>query len=369
MTAFYEHVIQNFIDNINNDYFDNYDADRFGPKPKEKQPVIKNELKKRFFRDRISKVDLKYYLPKFLIELKSIEPGLDFFYDSLSDNESKKWFVDLICFRILGNKKIKLQVKHPEDKKILHRIKAVENINDSIDPNFLHFKLNKFDLNPLGKNVKLYFMAQGILIDFFLEQYRYNKNGVGICAKENDVVIDAGGCWGDTALYFADRVGEKGKVFSFEFIPNNLSIFQKNLDLNPRFQNKIEIVNKPLSDISGKKIYYKDLGPGSKVEFENFQEADGSTETISIDDFVSTNDVPKIDFIKMDIEGSELPALKGAIQVIKKYKPQLAIAIYHSWDDFINIPKWILDLNLGYKIYLGHYTIHAEETVIYATVK
>lgn len=71
----------------------------------------------------------------------------------------------------------------------------------------------------------------------------------------------------------------------------------------------------------------------------------------------------------MDIEGAEPFALQGAIETIKKHKPKLAIAIYHSMDDFTNIPKWILDLNLGYEIYLGHYTIHAEETICFAKPK
>ena len=51
---------------------------------------------------------------------------------------------------------------------------------------------------------------------------------------------------------------------------------------------------------------------------------------------------------------------------IKKHRPKLAIAIYHSLDDFVNIPKWLIGLDLGYKFYLGHYTIHAEETVLFA---
>ena len=68
----------------------------------------------------------------------------------------------------------------------------------------------------------------------------------------------------------------------------------------------------------------------------------------------------------MDIEGAEPSALEGAIETIKKFKPKLAIAIYHSMDDFVNIPNWILDLNLGYEIFIDHYTIHAEETVCFA---
>ena len=68
----------------------------------------------------------------------------------------------------------------------------------------------------------------------------------------------------------------------------------------------------------------------------------------------------------MDIEGTEPFALKGAEKTIRKFRPKLAIAIYHSMGDFINIPKWILELNLDYEIYLGHYTIHSEETIIFA---
>jgi hypothetical protein len=81
------------------------------------------------------------------------------------------------------------------------------------------------------------------------------------------------------------------------------------------------------------------------------------------------HNIQKVDFIKMDIEGAEPIALKGAINTIKRYRPKLAIAIYHSMDDFVSIPKWINDLNLDYELYLGHYTIHAEETIIFAKPK
>jgi hypothetical protein len=76
----------------------------------------------------------------------------------------------------------------------------------------------------------------------------------------------------------------------------------------------------------------------------------------------------RIDFIKMDIEGAELPALKGAVKTIRKFKPKLAIAIYHSWDDFTGLPAFINSLDLGYRLFIGHYTIHAEETILFAEV-
>ena len=99
---------------------------------------------------------------------------------------------------------------------------------------------------------------------------------------------------------------------------------------------------------------------------EPFETQSGVATTLSIDDFVERNGIEKVDFIKMDIEGSEPRALRGAERTIRRFKPTLAIAIYHSMDDFVNIPAWIKSLNLPYDYFLGHYTIHAEETIFFA---
>jgi FkbM family methyltransferase len=178
-----------------------------------------------------------------------------------------------------------------------------------------------------------------------------------------------GGCWADTALYFASKIGHEGKVYSFEFIPDNIKLHNINTNFNPDLKKRIELVSNPVSDITGIPVYYFDHGPGSRIEFKPFEGQSGSTSTISIDDFVTKNNLEKVDFIKMDIEGAELPALKGAVETIKKFRPKLAIAIYHSMEDFINIPEWILSLNLDYELFIGHYTIHAEETVCFAKPK
>jgi FkbM family methyltransferase len=190
-----------------------------------------------------------------------------------------------------------------------------------------------------------------------------------VSVLNNDVVLDVGGCWGDTALYFANRVGEFGKVYSFEFIPNNIKIWEINTNLNPILKKRIKLVSNPVLNISNQEIFYLDNGPGSLLSEKIFDGFTGTTKTISLDDFVTNNNIEKVDFIKMDIEGAEPLALEGAINTIKKFKPKLAIAIYHSMEDFVNIPEWILNLNCGYELFLGHYTIHSEETVIFAKVK
>jgi hypothetical protein len=72
-----------------------------------------------------------------------------------------------------------------------------------------------------------------------------------------------------------------------------------------------------------------------------------------------------VDFLKLDIEGSELSALKGAQRTLERFRPSLAISLYHSLDDFVSIPAFLNGLNLGYEWYLDHFTIHREETILF----
>jgi FkbM family methyltransferase len=249
-------------------------------------------------------------------------------------------------------------------------IKTLKDPKDTYDPHFLHLILEKFDLSPIGYNIKLYFSDIAIVIDFIIEQYAFKLgNNIIMQAEKGDFVLDVGGCWGDTALYFAHKVGNTGKVFSFEFIPDNIKLHNLNTSLNPHLNKNILLIKNPVSNISHEIVYYNDNGPSSIIRPKPFPEQTGSIETISIDDYIEDNKIEKVDFIKMDIEGAEPLALQGAYKTIERFKPKLAIAIYHNMDDFANIPKWILDLNLDYQLFIGHSTIHAEETICFAKIK
>ena len=72
---------------------------------------------------------------------------------------------------------------------------------------------------------------------------------------------------------------------------------------------------------------------------------------------------------KRDIEGAELAALKGAEQSIRRFKPDMAITVYHTLTDFWEIPKYLNSLCLDYEFYLRHFTIYDEETVLFASIK
>ena len=167
------------------------------------------------------------------------------------------------------------------------------------------------DLARIGFPLKLYYTALGLHTIFDLRQYEYQHRSPIIKAAEGDIVIDAGGCWGDTALYFANEVGRTGKVFTFEFIPDNLEIMERNLALNPDVRNRIEVVQMALWSESQQVLYCADKGAATRVSFERLQNADVPVPAVSIDDFVDRNRIERIDFIKMDIEGAELNALRG----------------------------------------------------------
>lgn len=74
----------------------------------------------------------------------------------------------------------------------------------------------------------------------------------------------------------------------------------------------------------------------------------------------------KVTFIKMDVEGAELEALKGARKTIEKHHPRLAISIYHKPEDIWEIPAYILSLSGDYRLYIRHYQFSKNETILYA---
>lgn len=73
-----------------------------------------------------------------------------------------------------------------------------------------------------------------------------------------------------------------------------------------------------------------------------------------------------ITYIKMDVEGAELKSLMGAETVIKRNHPRLAISIYHSDRDMLDIIEYIRMKFPFYKLYVRHYTYFYADTVLYA---
>lgn len=255
------------------------------------------------------------------------------------------------------------------DSLYFSNIKKVQKKKDKknfIYSGFSDWKLYFFDLEEYGYPIKIYYKPSAVFHVFINKIYYYKNESLGV--KNGDYVIDAGACWGDTALYFANSAGENGKVFSFKFLPENINIFNKNISLNNNLQKRIKLIEKPLWSESDVEIFCNNSGPGNSIVGD--KTSGKSYKTTTIDDFVKKNQIKKIDFIKMDIEGSELHALKGAEKTLKEMKPVLSISsIYHKNTDFKDIPEFIDSLKLNYIFYFDHYSIHNEKTVLFARAK
>jgi FkbM family methyltransferase len=280
--------------------------------------------------------------------------GLGQAYGLLEDEKSRDLFVKVLAYRVLGNRYVRLPLNTAEHWKLRRSLNKYVEKRDSVSQIPI---LGTLDLCSVH-GIRLHAHRLGILNAFLLEQYRCERAGIGV--KVGDIVVDAGGGLGDTALYFAQ---DAAQVFCFECIPSNLKIISANLALNASLSTKIRVVQKALWNESGGKLLFQEMGPGSRVI------SDGTgveVETQSLDDFVALNSVERVDFIKMDIEGAEPRALIGGEKTIRTHRPQLGISIYHDVGHFASIPLWIADLNLGYRFYLDHFTIHAEETVLFA---
>ena len=283
-------------------------------------------------------------------------------YDLLENQQSKDTLVEITALKLLGQQHIRLSIENEKYAELHGKVEEclIENQSKEI-PNFNDWKLNLYDLSKIGYPIKINYIQMGIATTFGVEQYAYPAED--ILVNDNDVVLDCGGCWGDTALYFCAKA-KNVRVFSFEFIPSNITLLEENLELNANCD--VTIIPNPVWNDSTTSFYIKDRGPASAVSFEPTTEVDTPVKGVSIDDFVNENGLEKVNFIKMDIEGAEPFALKGAVNTLKQFKPKLAIAIYHCPEDFSRIALFIKELDLGYKFYLGHFTPHGAETILFS---
>jgi FkbM family methyltransferase len=329
---------------------------------------------KRRLKDRIVLLAKRYGFvwkntPEGLLHALQHLDGLERFYNLLQDDYSRELSIELLKSLILGEQYVKL----PTDNEAYWRLRA------SLDSRYLQrrhtarcgeTRLNQYEVPGLEGPIRLHALPLTVLNDFLLEQYAYRKGSRVVQAQPGDVVIDGGGCWGETALYFADRTGAQGQIHCFEFDQDNLQILKQNLELNRHLASRTAVVHKALWDESGKTMGYHSAGVATKLEGEKLHGR--QAQTISIDDFVAEEGIARVDYIKLDIEGSELRALQGAEGTLRAFRPNLAVAVYHSalldrsLEDFVMIPNYLSMLGLGYEFFLDHFSVHAVDTILFA---
>ena len=180
--------------------------------------------------------------------------------------------------------------------------------------------------------------------------------------SDAEVFADCGGFVGDTTSLFISRVHDFSKIYIYE--PNPINHQKATQLLTRQEAGKIDkiIIRKAGVGIETISSKISLSGAGSHVS----RDGDCDIQIVSLDEDIQE----PITFIKMDVEGFELDALKGARNHILAEKPKLAICVYHKPDDLWEIPEYILSLNPEYKLYLRQYMIgdceNPWDTVLYA---
>ncbi len=192
---------------------------------------------------------------------------------------------------------------------------------------------------------------------------QYYHPEVGI--KSGEILVEGGPCNGVTTVNFLKAVGESGKIYAFEPVPQ---CYNDTLEKVNGYAN-VRVIDKALwkeNCTLNLKLGPEHLG-SSSVDF--FNSTGQLCEGVSLDTFFTHQKKPNV--IKLDVEGAELPVLQGAINTIKECQPKLLISIYHvgGGNDLVNIPAFFNSLGIKYKFYVGHHMAWFAETMLYATVE
>lgn len=178
---------------------------------------------------------------------------------------------------------------------------------------------------------------------------------------EHESFVDCGCFDGSTAFRFAGWCGKKGydKIWCFEPDHQSYNLCKEicgKLD-------KCEVFPYGVSDMEERVSFVSTGKEDARIRAEAVTDDENSVKTILLDEFLKEE---RVTFIKMDIEGFEMRALKGAANIIREQKPKLAISIYHRAEDFAAVPNFLLKLRPDYQFSIRHYSLLANETVLYA---
>lgn len=219
--------------------------------------------------------------------------------------------------------------------------------------------------NVIHSAVKLGMDPEKILIfnDFSsktLEDKQYFEDFMK--CSPGEVFVDGGALNLNTTMRFmkhCSKFGVTGEK-SIAFEPDIISFEKMKNSIQRHNITNVEVVNAGLYS-SNTTLRFNLLGNGSSSINEN-----GTSEikVVTVDSHVKD----KVTFIKMDIEGAELEALKGCRETIISHKPKLAICVYHKPEDIIEIPLYIKSLVPEYQLYMRHYSNSINETVLYAVI-
>ena len=157
---------------------------------------------------------------------------------------------------------------------------------------------------------------------------------------ENEVFVDCGAHNGSVTKKFVELTNRKyNKIYVIEADKDNFAVLEDNLRNIPNCTT----IKCALGAKEGEEEFYQGFDYASKLN--NFGNV--TVKVATLDSF----NIPAT-FIKIHLEGGELSALTGALNMIKKYRPILAVTVYHNPDGVLKIPLYLMNYVQDYKYYM-----------------
>ncbi len=179
--------------------------------------------------------------------------------------------------------------------------------------------------------------------------------------KKGDIMIDGGlSDMVSANKKFAEIVGNDGLVLGFEPIAWMANSAREQLSRYAQYK----VISAGLGEKKGH-AHFADAHDSSHI-CNNAAGVD--CDIVSIDEIVASENLRRVDLIKLDVEGSELSALRGATKTISAWKPSLVICLYHSPADLFLIPLYIKSLVPEYRLHVAHSSSGFTDTILYAHV-
>lgn len=293
----------------------------------------------------------------------------------LGDEPSRELFLRFLAYKALGPAHVRLQFDPARYRRAVIELsaKAIAQPGPLGALGLpLEWQFHLYDLSVGGYPIRLLGQQLPLASTFVLSQYAYREFAVGAHPRPGDVALDVGGCWGDTALWLAHHVGAEGAVHTFEPTPRNRGLLQRNLDLNPELAERVTVWEDPLGPVAGETLWVRDaVSAGAQMQPElsggddPLQREAVELRTETIDALVARGALPRVDFLKVDVEGADVGVLEGAAQTLREHRPRLALACYHKPDDLVRFPELVESLGLAYRWYLQCSTMTHVDTVLF----
>jgi FkbM family methyltransferase len=196
--------------------------------------------------------------------------------------------------------------------------------------------------------------------DYWLGTYEPElQHAIREFVKPGSHVYDIGANIGYITILLADTVGEDGRVYAFEALPKNVHRLQENISIN-YLDKRVKIISSAIADRSGHMSFL--VGPSGgmgKLDGSAGRQGLVYSESIevlslSLDDFIYKQNHIAPSFIKIDIEGGEVLAMKGMHQLLAEGCPVIFMELHGeeaariTWDTLSSFGYRICRMQPGY---------------------